>query len=216
MGVESATAVINDKTFACPFTNEGGVDGKIRLLKNIMGLWLLQECKKHWQKEGINLSYDQLTELAAKAKSGSATIDVDNSCFLAPGDMPARINDYLTSTGQNPIDDKGLMARTILENLARKYTETINQLEDVTGNRLDRLHVVGGGSQNDLLNQLTADATGKIVTAGPVEATAIGNILMQARAAGQLGDISQARSLVRRSFTPKEYRPQNTQQKKLL
>ena len=216
MGVESATAVINDKTFAFPFTNEGGVDGKIRLLKNIMGLWLLQECKKHWQKEGINLSYDQLTELAAKAKSGSATIDVDNSCFLAPGDMPDRINKYLTSTGQNPIDDKGLMARTILENLARKYTETINQLEDVTGNRLDRLHVVGGGSQNDLLNQLTADATGKIVTAGPVEATAIGNILMQARAAGQLGDISQARSLVRRSFTPKEYRPQNTQQKKIL
>jgi sugar (pentulose or hexulose) kinase len=214
MGIESATAVINDKTFAYPFTNEGGVDGKIRLLKNIMGLWLLQECKKHWQKQGTDLSYDQLTELAAKAKSGSASIDVDNSCFLAPGDMPRRLNDYLTKTGQETIDDKGQMVRMILENLARKYAETINQLEDVTASRLDRLHVVGGGSQNDLLNQLTADATGKIVAAGPVEATAIGNILMQARATGQLGSISQARGLVRRSFTPKQYRPQNTPPKK--
>ena len=135
MGVESPTAVINDKTFAYPFTNEGGVNGTIRLLKNIMGLWLLQECKKHWQKQGLDLSYDQLTELAAKAKSASATIDVDDSCFLAPGDMPARINEYLTKTGQKPINDKGLMVRTILENLARKYAETINQLEDVTGNQ---------------------------------------------------------------------------------
>ena len=214
MGVESAVAIINDKTFAYPFTNEGGVDGKIRLLKNIMGLWLLQECKKHWQKQGIDLSYNQLTTLAEKAKSGSASIDVDNSCFLAPGDMPRRLNDYLAKTGQKTIDDKGQMVRTILENLARKYAETVNQLEDVTASRLDRLHVVGGGSQNDLLNQLTADATGKIITAGPVEATAIGNILMQARATGQLGGISQARGLVSRSFTPKQYRPQNTPPKK--
>jgi rhamnulokinase len=210
IGVESPTAVINDKTFAYPFTNEGGVDGTIRLLKNIMGLWLLQECKKHWQKEGFNFSYDQLTELASKAKSSSAIIDVDNSCFLAPGDMPRRLNEYLLKTGQKTIDDKGRIVRTILENLARKYAETINQLEDVTDNRLEHLHVVGGGSQNDLLNQLTANATGKIVTAGPIEATAIGNILMQARATGQLDDIAQARSLVRRSFTPKEYRLQNT------
>jgi rhamnulokinase len=154
--------------------------------------------------------------LAAKAKSGSASIDVDDSCFLAPGDMPARINEYFTRTGQNPIDDKGQMVRTILENLARKYAETINQLEDVTDSNIDCLHVVGGGSQNDLLNQLTADATGKIVSSGPIEATAIGNILMQARATRQLGNISQARGLVRRSFTPKQYHPQNTPPKKML
>ena len=214
MGVESATAVINDKTFAYSFTNEGGVEGTIRLLKNIMGLWLLQECKKHWQKQGIDLSYDQLTELAAKAKSGSATIDVDSSCFLAPGDMPRRLNDCLAKTGQKPTDDKGQMVRMILENLARKYAETINRLEDVVTGGIDCLHIVGGGSQNDMLNQLTADATGKIVTAGPVEATAIGNVLMQARATGQLGGISQARHLVRCSFTPNEYRPQNTTPKK--
>ncbi|MBE3144156.1 MAG: rhamnulokinase [Planctomycetes bacterium] len=214
IGVETPNAIVNDKTFAYPFTNEGGVEGTIRLLKNIMGLWLLQECKKHWQKQGIDLSYDQLTELAAKAKSGSATIDVDNSCFLAPGDMPRRLNDYLTKTGQKPIDDKGQMVRMILENLARKYTETINRLENVIGNAIDHLHVVGGGSQNDLLNQFTADATGKIVTAGPAEATAIGNVLMQARATGQLGGISQARHLVRNSFTPKQYQPKDTTPKK--
>jgi len=215
IGVESQSAVINDKTFAYPFTNEGGVDNTIRLLKNIMGLWLLQECKKHWQKEGLNLSYNQLTEMAAKANSGSATIDVDDSCFLAPGDMPARINDYLTRTGQKTINDKGLMARTILENLARKYAETIKKLEDVTGSSIERLHVVGGGSQNDLLNQLTADATGKIVVAGPVEATALGNILLQAKATGQLSSLSQARDLVRHSFTPLEYQPQNPRHKKI-
>ena len=215
MGVESPTAVISDKTFACPFTNEGGVNGKIRLLKNIMGLWLLQECKKHWQKQGIDLSYNQLTELAAKTIPASANIDVDNSCFLTPGDMPARINEYLLKTGQKTIDDKGQMVRMILENLARKYVETIKQLEDVTGNQLDCLHVVGGGAQNDLLNQLTADATGKIVTAGPVEATAIGNILMQAKATGLIAPLAQARALVRRSFAPSEFRPQNPNAKKI-
>jgi rhamnulokinase len=214
MGVESPTAVINDKTFNCPFTNEGGVNGKIRLLKNIMGLWLLQECKKHWQKQGLNLSYDRLTALAAKTIPASANIDVDNSCFLAPGDMPARINEYLLKTGQKSISDKGLMTWMILENLARKYAETIKQLEDVTGNQLGCLHVVGGGSQNTLLNQLTANATGKKVTAGPAEATAIGNILMQARATGQIQDLTQGRNLVRNSFTPKQYLPENVSTQK--
>ncbi len=215
IGVETPNAIINDKTFEYPFTNEGGVDGTIRLLKNIMGLWLLQECKKYWQKEGSDLSYDQLTALAAKAKPASASIDVDDSCFLAPGNMPARINHYLTNTRQNTIDDKGLITRTILENLARKYAETIKKLEDVTDSSIDRLHVVGGGSQNALLNQLTADATGKIVTAGPVEATALGNILMQAKATGLIASLSQARALVSRSFVPSEFRPQNPDAKKI-
>jgi sugar (pentulose or hexulose) kinase len=215
MGVESSNAAINDKTFAYSFTNEGGVDGKIRLLKNIMGLWLIQECKKHWQKEGVSLSYDQLTEMAAKAKGDCETINVDDSCFLSPGDMPRRLNEHLLKTGQKTINDKGQMVRTILENLAQKYSETIQKLEDVTGSSIERLHVAGGGSQNDLLNQLTADATGKIVTAGPVEATATGNILMQACATGQLNSISQARHLVRRSVTPTEYHPKPSDVKKL-
>ncbi len=207
MGVETPNAIVNDKTFAYPFTNEGGVEGTIRLLKNIMGLWLVQECKRQWQKEGEDLSYARLTELAEKAKPGQASIDVDDSQFYAPGQMPARINKYLAGTGQKPIDDKGQMVRTILENLARKYAETINQLEDVVAGGIDCLHVVGGGSQNKLLNQLTANATGKKVIAGPAEATAIGNILMQAGATGQIQDLAQGRDLVRRSLTLKEYQP---------
>ena len=129
--------------------------------------------------------------------------------FLSPGDMPGRINEYLTKTGQNPIIDKGQMARMILENLAGKFAETIKKLEDVTGKPIDFLHIVGGGSQNSLLNQLTADATGKTVTAGPVEATAAGNILLQAGAAGQISDLTHARKLIRNSFTPKQYLPEN-------
>jgi sugar (pentulose or hexulose) kinase len=207
MGVETPDAIINDKTFAYPFTNEGGVEGTIRLLKNIMGLWLVQECKRQWQKEGEDLSYARLTELAEKAKPDEATIDVDDSQFYAPGQMPARINKYLAGTGQKTIDDKGQMVRTILKNLARKYAETINQLEDVVAGRIDCLHIVGGGSQNTLLNQLTANATGKKVIAGPAEATAIGNILMQAGATGQIQDLAQGRDLVHRSFTLKEYQP---------
>ena len=209
MGVETKAPFINDKTFAYPFTNEGGVAGTIRLLKNIMGLWLLQECKKHWQKQGEDLSYDQLTELAKKAKPCLAAIEVDYNGFLAPGDMPGRINEYLRKTGQQTITDKGQMVRMILENLAGKFAETIKQLEDITGKPIDFLHIVGGGSQNLLLNQLTADATGKKVTAGPVEATAIGNILMQAKATGQIRDLAHARKIVRDSFTPKKHLPQN-------
>jgi rhamnulokinase len=123
--------------------------------------------------------------------------------------MPERINEYLAKTGQKPIADKGQMVRMLLENLAGKFAETIKQLEDVIGSDIDFLHVVGGGSQNLLLNQLTADATGKTVTAGPVEATAIGNILLQAKAAGQIRDLTHARNLVRNSFTPKQYLPEN-------
>lgn len=205
LGVESPRAIVNDKTFAYPFTNEGGVEGTIRLLKNIMGLWLVQECKKHWQKQDNDLSYAQLTSMAQNAKPFAATIDVDDSCFYAPGRMPERINKYLVKTGQKPIDDKGQMVRMILENIAGRYAETINRLEEVTGDSIDRLHVVGGGSQNELLNQLTANVIARKVIAGPVEATAIGNVLMQARATGQIINLAQARSLVRKSSSLREY-----------
>ncbi len=205
MGVESPTAVINDKTFEFAFTNEGSADGKIRLLKNIMGLWLIQECKKQWQKEGTDLSYEQLTSMAAGAKPVDAAIDIDNACFLAPGDMPQRINEYLIKSGQKPVSDKAQIVRILLESLARKYKETINQLEDVTSHPIDCLHIVGGGCQNELLNQLTADITAKKVIAGPVEATALGNILLQAKAAGQIRDLAEGRKLVRDSFTLKEF-----------
>lgn len=209
MGVEIPKAIIDDKTFGYGFTNEGGVQNTIRLLKNIMGLWLVQECKRQWQREGQDLSYAELTDLASKAKPFFGYIDCDWSDFLAPGDMPARINKYLSQTGQPTTHDKGQMVRLVLESLALKYRRTLEAIEDVTGNIIDVLHIVGGGIQNELLCQFAADATGKRVVAGPIEATASGNILMQAIATGRLQSIEEARAIVRQSFDLKEYQPRN-------
>jgi rhamnulokinase len=210
MGVEIPKAIVNDKTFEYEFTNEGGIENTIRLLKNIMGLWPVQECRRQWQREEIDLSYPELTAMAEKAEPFAAHIDVDHSEFLAPGDMPKRINDYLTGTGQKPIDDKGQLIRTILESLALKYRSVMEAIEDITGNTIEVLHIVGGGIQNELLCQFTANALGKKVITGPIEATASGNILMQARATGQIKTLDHAREIVRRSFKLKEYQPQDT------
>jgi len=207
MGVEVPQAIVNDKTFELPLTNEGGVENTIRLLKNIMGLWLVQECRRQWQRDGVDLSYAELTDMAQKAKPFAVHIDPDYSGFFAPGDMPKRINDYLAETGQKKIDDKGQMVRAILENLALKYRMVLEKIEDVTGQSIDCLHIVGGGIQNELLCQFTADAIGKKVITGPIEATAIGNILMQAKATGQIKNLSQARKIVRNSIELKEYQP---------
>jgi rhamnulokinase len=210
MGVEVPKAIINDKTFKYEFTNEGGVENTIRLLKNIMGLWLTQECRRQWQREGTDLSYADLTAMAEKAEPFARHIDVDYSGFLAPGDMPKRINEYLIETGQKPIDDKGLMIRSILENLALKYRSIMEAVEDVAGHKIDVLHIVGGGIQNELLCQFTANALGKKVITGPIEATASGNIIMQAIATGQIKSLSEARQIIRNSFELKEYQPQDT------
>ena len=210
MGIEVPKAIINDKTFAYDFTNEGGVENTIRLLKNIMGLWPIQECRRQWQREGTDLSYAEITAMAQKAEPFTRRIDVDDSGFLAPGDMPQRINTYLSETGQEPIDDKGQMIRTVLESLALKYRSVMEAMEDVAGKRIDVLHIVGGGIQNELLCQFTANALGKKVITGPVEATASGNILMQARAAGQIKSLAEAREILRNSFELKEYEPQQT------
>ncbi len=210
MGVELSNAIIDDKTFAYGFTNEGGVQSTIRLLKNIMGLWLVQECKRQWQREGQDLSYGELTEMASKAQPFFGHVDCDCSDFLAPGDMPTRINDYLSRTGQQPTSDKGQMVRLILESLAMKYRTTLEAIEDVTDRTVEVLHVVGGGIQNELLCQFAADAIGKRVVTGPIEATASGNILMQAIAAGRIKGLDEARQIVRQSFELKEYRPQDT------
>jgi len=210
MGVELPSAIVNDKTFQYEFTNEGGVENTIRLLKNIMGLWLVQESKRQWQREGQDLSYGELTQMATKAKPFFGYINCDNSDFLAPGDMPARINKCLADTGQNTTQDKGQMVRLILESLAVKYRRVLSAIEDVTGSTVDVLHIVGGGIQNELLCQFTADATGRKVITGPIEATASGNVLMQAKATGQVRSIAEAREVIRNSFEMKEYRPQNT------
>ncbi|HNS20664.1 MAG TPA: rhamnulokinase family protein [Sedimentisphaerales bacterium] len=209
MGVELPKAIVNDKTFAYEFTNEGGVENTIRLLKNIMGLWLVQECKRQWQRDGQDLSYGELTRMAAQAKPFFGYVNCDNSDFLAPGDMPSRINQCLAETGQQPTQDKGQMVRLVLESLALKYRSVLGAIEDITGKSIDVLHIVGGGIQNELLCQFTADAIGRKVVTGPIEATASGNVLMQAKAVGQLKSIDEARQVVRNSFEMKEYKPQN-------
>jgi len=209
MGVEIPQAIIDDKTFEHEFTNEGGVEGTIRLLKNIMGLWLIQECKRQWQREGHDLSYTEIADMARKAAPFAAHIDVDDRRFLAPGDMTPRIHEHLSRTGQRQIEDKGQIVRVVMESLALKYRGVMERIEDVVGHRVDVLHIVGGGIQNELLCQFTASALGKKVIAGPIEATAAGNILMQARAVGQIGSLEELRALVRNSFELKEYTPQD-------
>ncbi|MFA6185699.1 MAG: rhamnulokinase family protein [Phycisphaerae bacterium] len=209
MGVEIPRAIINDKSFGYEITNEGGVCNTIRLLKNIMGLWVLQECRRQWQREGTELSYDHIAKEATKAKPFAAFIDVDHSEFFSPGNMPAKVNAYLNSTGQNIISDKGQMARVILESLAIKYRKTIEMLEDTIGDTIETLHIVGGGIKNELLCQFAADAINKKVIAGPAEATALGNIVMQAIATDQIQTVEQGRKLVAGSIELKTYTPQN-------
>jgi len=211
IGIEVPEAIINDKSFEFEFTNEGGVENTIRLLKNIMGLWLIQECKRQWQREGVELSYAEMAEMAQQAEPFARQINPDCSGFLSPGDMPTRINDYLTDTGQKAIDDKGQMIRAILESLALKYRYMTEAIEDIAGQSIEVLHIVGGGIQNELLCQFTANATGKTVITGPIEATASGNILMQAKATGQIKTLGDARAIVRNSYKLKEYQPQDSQ-----
>ena len=209
MGVEIPEAIINDKSFEYQFTNEGGVEKTIRLLKNIMGLWLIQECRRKWQEEEANLSYGELTALAQKARAFTAYIDPDYNEFLSPNNMPEKINGYLAQTGQKRIDDKGQLIRTILESLAFKYRQVMERIEDIMGETIDVLHIVGGGIKNELLCQFAANATGKKVITGPAEATASGNIIMQAMATGQIKSLTQGRELIRNSFEVKEYLPQD-------
>ena len=212
MGLEIPSAIVNDETFDYEFTNEGGVENTIRLLKNIMGLWLVQECKRQWQKDDKEeTSYAELTEMAQNAEPFLAHIDPDNDRFFQSGGMPQKINEYLVETGQEKLKDRGQMIRVILESLALKYRSVFEKLEEVTGTTIDCLHIVGGGIQNQLLCQFTADAIGRKVIAGPVEATASGNVLMQARATGQIESLAQARAIVGNSFRLKQYQPQDTE-----
>jgi len=209
MGVESAKAVIDQTTSELSFTNEGGVEGTIRILKNIMGLWLVQECRRHWAGQGQELDYSQLTEMAAQAEPFQAVISTEHGDFFAPGRMPEKINAFLRSTGQAEIADKGQMVRVVLESLALRYAQVMAWLEQISGHEIKVLHVVGGGIKNELLNQLTANATGKTVVTGPVEATVLGNVLMQAKATGQIASLAEGRALVAKSFKTQTYRPKD-------
>lgn len=208
MGVESHRPIINEKALGLNFTNEGGVEGTFRVLRNIMGLWLVQECRRTWARQGRDFSYDELTELARKAEPFRSIIDPDDVSFLKPGDMPARIREFCNNTGQPRPEDEGQVVRTVLDSLALKYRWVLERLEMLLGRNLSPIHVVGGGIQNKLLCQLTANVTRKQVVAGPVEATAIGNVLVQALALGSIGSIAQGREIVRNSFDLVTYDPQ--------
>lgn len=209
VGVESDGPVITPKAFEFNLTNEGGVSNTFRVLKNVMGLWLVQECRRTWAEQGKDYSYTHLTEMAGAAEPFKSLIDPDAAMFLAPGDMPSRVREFCNRTNQPIPDDEGSVVRTILDSLALKYRWVINNLEELCGRELGVIHIVGGGSRNGLLCQLTANVTNKPVIAGPEEATAIGNILVQAMALGYIASIEELRDIVRASFPPTYYQPKN-------
>ena len=210
MGIEVPEPIITDQALELNFTNEGGIENTFRFLKNIMGLWLVQACRRTWAQAGDDMSYDQITQMAANATPFAALIDPDDANFLPAGDMPSRIVDYCKRSGQTIPSDKGRIIRCALESLALKYRWVLEKLESVWGKPINVLHIVGGGAQNKMLCQITADATGTPVVAGPIEATAIGNILVQAVAIGAVNSISDAREIVRRSFEVVVYEPQDS------
>ncbi len=207
MGMEVHDPIITEQSLRYNFTNEGGVEGTFRFLKNIMGLWLLQESRRTWQRAGQEHSYDQLSEMAAGAKPFATLIDPDDSRFIAPGDIPARIAEFCKQTHQAPPDSIAGFVRCIFDSLALKYRWVLERIEECTGRSAEVVHVVGGGSLDRFLCQLTADATGRLVVTGPVEATAAGNVMMQTIASGQLSSVAQGRELIRKSFDVRTYEP---------
>jgi len=211
MGVEVKNPVITKQALDLNFTNEGGVDGTFRLLKNIAGLWLLQECRRIWAKDKA-YSHEELTEAAESARPFEMIIDPDWNGFLNPPDMPEAIIQYCHETGQPAPDSPAGFVRCILESLALKYRFVLDQLRQMCPRPINRIHVIGGGSLNRVLCQFTANVTGLHVFAGPAEATAIGNVMVQALAAGRVGSLAEMREVIRRSFKPVEYEPDQTDQ----
>lgn len=212
LGAELPEPVITPQSLAYNFTNEGGAGRTFRFCKNIMGLWLVQECRRAWAVGGEELSYSQLTEMAAAAPPLASFVDPDHHDFLKPGDaqngwMPARIQAFCARTGQRVPISKGELVRCALESIALKYRSVLEQAEEVLGVRLDPIHIVGGGVRNQLLSRFTADATGRLVITGPAEATALGNMLVQAVALGHIGSLAQARSLVRQTVEVDVFEP---------
>jgi len=207
MGVEVDEPVITEQSLAYNFTNEGGVCDTIRLLKNIMGLWLVQECRREWEREGQSYDYAALTKMAADAPAFGPVVDVDAHPFLSPGGMPDKIRQFCRDTGQAVPESKGAVLRCALESLALRYRWVLDKLEEMMGRSLKTVHIIGGGMQNELLCQFAADAMQRPVVAGPIEATAMGNVLMQALAMGEIASLDEGREIVRNSFDVRTYAP---------
>jgi rhamnulokinase len=208
VGVELDRPVLTEESREANFTNEGGVDGKIRYLRNVMGMWLLSESIRTWEREGRSVELTTLLAQAAAIRTPVPIFDANHPSLLPPGDMSKRIAALCAEAGADAPDSPAEFARSILESLAEAYATAIADAERLSGHKINTVHIVGGGSQNALLCQLTANRTGRRVLAGPVEATAVGNVLIQGRAAGLVqGELSELRALVARTFPPAEYQP---------
>ncbi|MBV9082940.1 MAG: rhamnulokinase [Acidobacteriaceae bacterium] len=205
MGVETDAPIITDASLRANFTNEVGIEGTIRFLKNIPGLWPVQECRRAWAREGEEYSYAELMERAAAAAPIDTILDLDQ--FTSPGNHPKRIREYCRETGQQTPEGPGAITRVIFQSIAARYANVLETLESLTGRRIEVIHIVGGGSQNKLLNQFAADMTGRRVVAGPTEATAAGNALTQALGTGDIKSLEQLRDVMRHSFDVQEYLP---------
>jgi rhamnulokinase len=208
MGVELPTPVITEQGRDANFTNEIGFGGSVRLLKNIVGLWIVQECKRDWEKRGQEFDYATLTRLAEEAEPFVSLINPADARFVSPDDMPAKIVAFCGETGQQAPETPGEFVRCALESLALFYRVTLRQLEGIIGKKIERLNIVGGGSQNQLLNQFAANALQIPVIAGPTECTALGNVLVQAIALGHVASLAAGREIVRNSFEVKPFMPQ--------
>ncbi len=212
MGVEAADAITSPEAFELGFCNELGVAGTVRFLKNIGGLWLIQECKRQWELDGETFSFAEMAAMATDAEAFSAFIDPDDSSFASPGEMPAKIRAYCEKTCQAVPADHGQILRIATESLALKYRVVYERLCKLTGRTYQRLHAGGGGIQNELLSQATANALGVEVLAGPVEATSCGNVITQMIGTGNLPDFKSGRDLIRRSFEFRSFAPTDSEQ----
>jgi rhamnulokinase len=209
MGIEVKDAIINDETFALNFTNEGGIEGTTRFLKNITGMWLLEQCLKEWKKEGISYAYEKLVKMAESAPAFQSLIDPDHTSFANPASMTKAIAEYCSATGQPVPENHAEFVRCIFESLSLKYRFVLGKITGLAPFPIEKLHVIGGGSKNPLLNQWTANAIGMPVVAGPSEATAIGNIMIQAKAAGCVDSLTEMRQIIRESVHLEEFLPEN-------
>ena len=209
VGVESPEPVVGDAAYRANLTNEGGIAGTFRVLRNVTGLWLLEECRRTWALAGRHRSFKELVALARSAPPLRSLVDPNEPLFAPPGDMPARLGDYCERTGQQRPEDEGAIVRCIFESLALKHAESVDLLGRVTGRELDELLVVGGGANNELLCEWTAAAAERPVYAGPAEATLVGNLLVQAMALDEISSLAEAREVVRRSFAATTYEPSN-------
>ena len=207
MGIETDGPVVNEKTTHYNITNEGGVDGTIRLLKNITGMWIVEQCLKKWHKEGTDYTYPQMVELAQAARPFACFINPDDPGFTNPQDMPKAICEYCARTGQNAPQTHGEFIRVIFESLALKYREVLDVFRELSVNPIEKLHIIGGGSRNKLLNQFTSNAIGLPVVAGPSEASSIGNIMLQAKAAGVVSTLQEMRNVISVNVEPDYFSP---------